>query len=107
MIYDLRIYTFLPGQQRAWLNMYEQNAYPIQIRHLGTPVVFMVSEVGPLNQAIHLWAYEDLADYERRRTAMQEDPEWQAYVKMSAEAGHTQQQESRILRSAPFSPSNK
>jgi hypothetical protein len=104
MIFDMRIYTFLPGQQSAWLAMYEQHAHPIQVRHLGKAVIFAVTEVGPLNQAIHVWAYANMAEYESKRHAMQQDPEWQAYVKMSGEAGHTQHQESRILRSAPFSP---
>ena len=105
MIYDLRIYTFNPGKQSAWLAMYEQHAHPIQVKHLGKPVVFTTTEVGPLNQAVHLWAYADMADYEKKRAAMQQDPAWHAYLKLSAEAGHTQAQENRLLRASPFSPS--
>ncbi len=100
MVYDLRIYTFMPGTQSAWLEMYDTQAHPIQAKYLGKPVAFMVTEVGPLNQALVLWAYESLAEYETKRNAMKADPAWQAYVKSSGEAGYTQSQESRILRSA-------
>ena len=104
MIFDLRIYTFKPGMHGAWLAMYEKHAYPIQQRYLGKPVVFTTTEVGPLNQVIHLWAYADMGERERKRDAMQQDPEWQAYLKMNAEAGYQVHMENRILRSTSFSP---
>jgi len=104
MIFDLRIYTFKPGMQNAWLAMYEKNAYPIQVRYLGKPVVFTTTEVGPLNQVVHLWAYADQAERESKRNALQQDPGWQAYLKMNTEAGYMDHMENRILRSTPFSP---
>jgi hypothetical protein len=104
MIFDLRIYTIKSGKLNAWLAMYEQHAYPIQLRHLGKPVMFSTSEIGPLNQAVHLWAYADLAEREKKRNAMQADPEWGVYLKMNAETAYIQEQENRILRSTSFSP---
>jgi hypothetical protein len=104
MIFDLRIYTFKPGAQNAWLAMYEKHAYPIQLRYLGKPVVFTTTEVGPLNQVIHLWAYADQAERERKRNALQQDPGWQTYLKMNTEAGYMEHMENRILRSTSFSP---
>ena len=104
MIFDLRIYTFKPGMQNAWLAMYEQHAYPIQLRYLGKPVAFTTTEVGPLNQVVHLWAYADQAEREQKRNAMQQDPQWQAYLKMNTEAGYMEHMENRILRSTSFSP---
>jgi hypothetical protein len=67
-------------------------------------VVFTTTEVGPLNQVVHLWAYADQAERERKRNAMQQDAEWQEYVKMNTEAGYMEHMENRILRSTPFSP---
>src|ERR1035437_6827710 len=104
MIFDLRIYTFKPGKQSAWLSKYETHSYPIHLRYLGKPVVFTTTEVGPLNQVVHLWAYADQAERERKRNAMQQDPEWQAYLKMNTEAGYMDHMENRILRSTSFSP---
>ena len=104
MIFDLRMYTFKTGMQNAWLAMYEKHGYPIQVSYLGKPVVFTTTEVGPLNQAVHLWGYADQAERERKRNTLQQDPKWQAYLKMNAEAGYIEHMENRILSSAPFSP---
>lgn len=104
MIFDLRIYTFKPGMQVPWLAMYEQHAYPVQLEYLGKPVVFTTTEIGPLNQVIHLWSYQDQAERERKRDAMQKDPRWHAYLKMNAEAGYMQSMENRVLKSTSFSP---
>ena len=104
MIFDLRIYTIKNGKMNAWLALYEKHAYPVQLRYLGKPVMFSTSEIGPLNQVVHLWAYEDLTEREKKRNAMQQDPEWNVYLKMNAEAAYIQDQENRILRSTPFSP---
>ena len=104
MIFDLRIYTIKNGKLNAWLALYEKHAYPIQLRYLGKPVMFSTSEIGPLNQVVHLWAYADLAEREKKRNAMQEDPEWGVYLKLNAETAYIQEQENRILRSTSFSP---
>jgi hypothetical protein len=104
MIFDLRIYTFKPGMQTAWLALYEEHAYPIQLEYLGKPVAFTTTEIGPLNQAIHLWAYADLAERDTKRNAMQKDPRWHAYLKLNVETSYLQHQENRILRSTSFSP---
>ena len=53
-----------------------------------------------MNQAIHLWAYDDLNDRERRRAAMLADTDFQAYVRKMLPL--LVSQESRILVPAPF-----
>jgi hypothetical protein len=35
-----------------------------------------VSYIGPLNQVVHLWRYDNLADMEKKRTARDADPAW-------------------------------
>ncbi|MGI9436498.1 MAG: NIPSNAP family protein, partial [Geminicoccaceae bacterium] len=51
---------------------------------------------------IHVWAYEDAADRAKRRAAMQADPDWQAFLKKSAEAGNLIAQENQILTPPSF-----
>lgn len=104
MIFDLRIYTMHPGKTAAWLKLYEQMAFPVQRKYLGDPVVVATSEVGPLNQVVHMWKYESMADREKRREALAADPAWPEYLKKSAELGTVQSQENRILKAASFSP---
>ena len=101
MIFDHRTYT---GGRARWRgsSSSRQARQGAAGAPLGKPVLYGVTETGPLNTYVHVWAYESAADRERRRAAMQADPEWQAFLKLSGEAGHLLQQENRILTAAPF-----
>ena len=102
MIYDMRVYTCRPGTIKQAVALYEEHGYGPQTRNLGKPVVWATTEVGDVNQYVHIWAYKDVADRAARRAAMWEDPEWLAYTKKSAELGALIKQENRILVAAPF-----
>lgn len=102
MIVEHRTYTVVHGRMDEYLARYERDALPLQRKHLGRLLGFFVSEIGPLNQVIHLWAYDSLADRERRRAALHEDPAWQAFKE--GNRGTFMAQEVKILNVAPFSP---
>jgi hypothetical protein len=104
MIIDLRTYTMVPGRLKAFLGLYEREGLPVQRRHQGKLLGYFVTEIGTNNQVVHLWGYDDLADRERRRAALDADPEWVAYRAKSAAAGNVQLQENKILSSVSFSP---
>lgn len=102
MIIDHRTYTVHHGKMKDYLERYETVALPIQLRHLGKLVGFYTSDIGPLNQVVHIWAYDDIADREERRARMAADPEWQAFLKTNA--GTFSAQENKILKPTKFSP---
>ncbi|TMH38211.1 MAG: NIPSNAP family protein [Betaproteobacteria bacterium] len=104
MIVDLRTYTMVPGRLKAFLELYEAEGLPVQKRHQPNLIGYFVTEIGTQNQVVHLWGYESLADREKRRAALDADPEWIAYRKKSAAQGNVQHQENKILRSVSFSP---
>lgn len=101
MIVDHRTYTLKPGTLKTYLELYEREGLPAQSRHLGRPLGWYTSmDIGPLNQIVHMWAYDDLADRGRRRAAMQADPEWQAFLAKAVQMIVTM--ENKILSPAPF-----
>jgi len=102
MIFDMRIYTCKPGTVPAQLALYKEHGFVPQTRHLGQPVLYGVTETGPINTYVHVWGYESAADREQRRAAMQADPDWQVFLKKSAEAGNLIAQENRILTGVSF-----
>jgi hypothetical protein len=102
MIFDMRIYTCKPGTVPLQMELYKKHGYAAQTRHLGQPVLYGITETGPINTYVHVWAYESAADREKKRAAMQADPEWQAFLKASREAGHLIAQENRILTGVSF-----
>jgi NIPSNAP protein len=104
MIVDLRTYTMVPGRLNAWLKLYEAEGMPIHIRHLGEPMGIFTTDAGVLNQVVFFWRFADQADRERRRAALEADPDWASYRKKSAEAGNVQHQENKIIKATAFSP---
>jgi hypothetical protein len=104
MIIDMRIYTTRPGQMADFLALYQEHGWGLQIKHLGRCLGFYTTVEGPLNQVIHLWAYDSLSDRDARRTALAADPAWVAYLKQSREFGALVTQENRFLKPTAFSP---
>jgi hypothetical protein len=102
MIFDHRTYTVHHGRMADYLDRYERLALPVQLRHLGRLVGFYVSDIGPLNQVVHIWAYDSIADREERRARMAADPDWKAFMK--GNEGTFSAQENKILKPAQFSP---
>jgi hypothetical protein len=102
MIFDHRTYTCHPGRIKKHMKLYEEHGWETQRRHLGDPIVYGAVETGDVNSYVHIWVFEDAADRAKKRAAMAADPEWQAFLKMSAESGNLASQVNKILTPAPF-----
>lgn len=102
MILDHRTYTCLPGRIKKHMKLYEDHGWEAQRRHLGEPIVYGAVETGDVNSYVHIWVYEDTADRARKRAALAADPEWQNFLKLSAESGNLLHQVNTILTPAPF-----
>ncbi|HEX2018161.1 MAG TPA: NIPSNAP family protein [Aurantimonas sp.] len=100
MFVDERIYTLHAGKVPTFLKLYEEEGMAVQTRILGKMVGYYFTDIGPLNQIVHMWGYDSLDDRYERRKALQAAPEWQAYAeKMRPLVTHV---ENKILVPAPF-----
>lgn len=104
MLLDVRTYRVKPGTLNAHLALYEKHGFAPQKKHLGEPLAYLITETGEINTYIHIWAYQDAGDRAKRRAAMMADPDWQAYLKLSAEKGFLEHQENRLMTPASFAP---
>ena len=102
MLIEQRTYTLRPGSVLDYLDLYEREGLEVQSGHLERLVGYYYSEIGELNQIIHMWAYEDLEDRRRRRTALFKDPRWNEVVRKLIT--YIERMENRILLPASFSP---
>lgn len=93
---DHRIYTIRLRKMSEFLEVFRSMAMPILRETLGNPLGFYVSQVGPLNQFVHLWAYESLADYEARSLRRDTHPDFPAYLRSSEHL--ILAQETRLIR---------
>ena len=93
---DHRIYTIALRKMPEFLDVFDRLAMPVLLETLGNPIGFYVSQVGPLNQLVHLWAYRDLADYEERSRKRDTHPDFPAYLAASEKL--ITAQENRLIK---------
>jgi hypothetical protein len=67
MIVEMRTYNVQNGATAECLRVYEAEGLAIQKKVLGNLIGYFYSEIGPLNQIIHLWGFKDLNDRQQRR----------------------------------------
>ncbi|MFL9903613.1 NIPSNAP family protein [Paraburkholderia fungorum] len=102
MIVEQRTYTVKPGAVPVYLDLYLREAMEVQKKHLPQMVGYFSTDIGPLNQIIHMWGYADLNERTRCRAALYEDPVWQAVAKKLFEL--IEAMETKILVPTAFSP---
>ena len=102
MIVNHRTYPVTPRKMKPYLELVESLAVPIMLRHGFELMGYYVAKHGQLNQVIHLWKYDSMADLETKRAARDADPAWADYL--SKTEGMVQHQEDRIMAPAGFSP---
>ena len=102
MIVDHHTCTIQHGRMDEYLERYAALGLALQRRFLGHHIGCYVSEIGVLNQVIHLWGFESMADREARHARMQQSPEWRAFVAMNSDL--LVAEEIRLLRPTSFSP---
>lgn len=102
MLVELRIYTVAPGKLKDYLAVYQAHGVAVHTEILGHWLGCYVTEIGALNQVVHLWGYDSFEDRLRRRDRLATDPRWRDYLRQAA--GLVTQQESRLLQRAPFTP---
>jgi hypothetical protein len=102
MIYEMRTYRLRTGMMPTYLKLVEEEGIALQKSHLGELIGYFFSEIGALNQIVHIWAYASLDDREARRNALAADPRWQTFAPKIQACIDTM--ENKILKPASFSP---
>ena len=74
MIYEIRTYRIAP---RSLAEVEKRFGDAYEYRKKYSPLTaFWHTEIGPLNEIIHVWAYPDLAERARVRAEAAKDPNW-------------------------------
>jgi hypothetical protein len=72
MIYEIRTYTLHPGKVRDYEARFAEG---YTVREKYSPLYgFWHTEIGPLNQVVHIWPYESLQQRDDLRKASAADP---------------------------------
>ena len=84
------------------MEAFEKLALPVVTRHGLELMGFYTSQIGALNQIVHIWRYESLADLEKKRAARDADPAWPEFLARTE--GMVLMQENKIMKPTSFSP---
>jgi hypothetical protein len=76
MIHELRTYHVRPGHLAEYVEKSGAIGRPIRGDRYGRLVGYWTTELGPLNQVVHLWEYADLAARAAARAGLAKDERW-------------------------------
>ena len=76
MIHELRTYTLVPGKVPEFLKLAEEVGMPIRGDKYGKLEGFWFTDIGPLNQVVHLWSHDDLNARQANRAGLAQDEAW-------------------------------
>jgi len=74
MIYEVRTYTLKPGSVQAYEENFEK-ALPERVK-FSPLAAFWHTEIGPLNQVVHVWPYESLEKRNEIRAESVKSGKW-------------------------------
>ncbi len=97
MIYEIRTYGLKVGSQAEVIKRYGE-AYEHRKKY-SELTAFFSTEIGPLNEIIHIWGYESLEERTRIRGAAAKDSNWPPKIQE-----FIVEMESKIFNAAPFCP---
>src|ERR1700709_1241136 len=76
MIYELRTYTLKPGTQGAMIQAASTVSRDIRADNYGKLEGYWTTEIGPLNQVMHLWSYGSFDQRAKLRGELAKVPRW-------------------------------
>jgi hypothetical protein len=103
MIHELRTYTVQPGKAAQYVEQNGAIGRPIRGDRFGKLIGYWSTELGPLNQVVHIWEYADLGARAEARAGLARDPRWiSEYLPVSGPL--LVSQDNMILTPAPWWP---
>lgn len=102
MFVEIRTYRLKNGSVPEYLKVVGEIGIAIQKKHLGNLVGYFSSEIGPINEIVHIWSFASLDDRQARRARLAADPEWQAFLPKIRDLIVTA--DNKIMTPAAFSP---
>jgi hypothetical protein len=76
MIYELRTYTVKPGTIGDMVKAASTVSRDIRGNNFGKLEGYWSTEIGPLNQVLHMWSYSDLNERARLRAELARNARW-------------------------------
>ena len=102
MIHELRTYTIQPSKFKDFVAHTAKVGIKLRTKH-SKLCGYWTTEIGELNQVVHLWEYENFDHRTRVRAALAKDKAWNTQY-LTRSRPMLQHQESMVLAPADFWP---
>jgi len=76
MLYELRTYTLKAGTLGDVVKAASTVSRDIRGDNFGKLEGYWFTEIGPLNQVLHMWSYNDYAERTKLRAELAKNPRW-------------------------------
>jgi hypothetical protein len=76
MVYDFRVYTLKPGGVSEYMAAVKEVGKPIRDKYGVKLAGWYYSEIGDLNQVVHIWAFNDYEHMAEAKAQVAADPDW-------------------------------
>src|SRR5579864_8561287 len=94
MIYELRTYTLVLGGAPQYIQITKEELLPLLAEHGLKPLGYWSTDIGPLNELVHLWAFNDLNERQQKWSAWGARPAPRVYRSQTARSsGQPEQQD--------------
>jgi hypothetical protein len=103
MVYDMRTYTLRPGGLQQYMDAVRDIGLPVRQKYGIKLAGWYYSEIGELNQVVHIWAFRDFEHMEEGKKQFRSDPQWiNEYLPRTR--GLVVRQETKLVFSPDFAP---
>jgi hypothetical protein len=75
-VYDFRMYTLKPGSTPDYMAAVRELALPIRQKYGVKLAGWYYSDIGDLNQVVHIWWFRDHAHMAEAKAKVAADPDW-------------------------------
>ena len=80
MIIEMRTYTIKPGELQNFINIYDKEIRAVHTKILGNQLGFFYTDVGNVNEVVHMYGYDSYEDRQSRRAILSQNPEFKGYL---------------------------
>ena len=80
MIVEMRTYKIRPGELQNFIKIYDEEIRERHTKILGNQIGFFYTEIGDINEVVHLYGYESYEDRQARRITLSKQPEFISYL---------------------------
>jgi len=103
MIYDMRTYTLKPGALQQYMDAVRDVGLPVRQKYGIKLAGWYYTELGRLNQVVHIWAFRDWQHMQESKQQFRNDPQWINEYSPRVR-GLIVAQEDKIVMSPDFAP---